>query len=104
MAFQARGNEANPLVPSSPGITWDYWFIVGKDREIRMLGRHDAFPAHEVWVQYPEEPAQLVHSFNPRDSWLSPVYPNVLSLWAGDPYFWASPINTGDVRVKPKRR
>jgi RHS repeat-associated protein len=54
-----NGDEANPLVTASPGITFRFNITVsseGKDGKVSIgvLGQHDGFPAYEIEIARPE--------------------------------------------------
>lgn len=59
VTINTSGNEANPLVPGSPGISYHINITVqsdGADGNVRVgvSGTHDGFPAYEVVVERPE--------------------------------------------------
>lgn len=70
--IHVHGNEANPLVSGSPGITYNYDIKVTQDKDgkvsVGVTGTHDRFPAHVISASRPEKPGSkntVVYSFNP---------------------------------------
>ena len=72
--IQAKGNESNPLVMGSPGITYD--FMIGVQSEgsngnvsVTVNGQHDGFPAYEILIVRPEtgdNTERVVYGHDPR--------------------------------------
>jgi RHS repeat-associated protein len=74
VSIQAKGNESNPLVMGSPGITYD--FMIGVQSEgpkgnvtVTVNGQHDGFPAYEILIVRPEtgdNTERVVYGHDPR--------------------------------------
>src|SRR6185503_14312264 len=74
VSIQAKGNESNPLVLGSPGITYD--FMIGVQSEgpkgnatVTVNGQHDGFPAYEILIVRPEtgdNTERVVYGHDPR--------------------------------------
>ena len=82
MVFQ--GNEANPIVDFSPGITYQFRLWINATNilapVVLMEGEHDGFPAYEVYVDMttiythdPRDSGQKVDSLFPPAEWLVPL-------------------------------
>ncbi|HYG82366.1 MAG TPA: RHS repeat-associated core domain-containing protein, partial [Pyrinomonadaceae bacterium] len=80
VAIRAYGDEPNPLVPGSPGISYDFTIVVrasgpGDSATVAILGEHDGFPGYEIAIVRPEtgnESETIITSHNPDDEWETP--------------------------------
>lgn len=57
--LDVKGDEGNPLVLTSPGITYRFNITVSSEGEtgrasVGVLGQHDGFPAYEIEVIRPD--------------------------------------------------
>ncbi|WP_160036960.1 DUF3238 domain-containing protein [Paenibacillus sp. An7] len=48
--FLCEGDAANPLMPGSPAINYQFYVYVSKAGQIRLEGMHDGFPSYEVYA------------------------------------------------------
>ena len=77
----AQGNEQNPLVPGSPGITFNFTLQITSTGaqnplEIVITGDHDAFPGYEIIVTRPEaenNQPTVIYGFDPREGDTTPI-------------------------------
>lgn len=63
---RVSGNEANPLVPGSPGITFDFKIKISDKGEMCLTGSHDGYPAYEIYIYREGQPPFLLHGHDPR--------------------------------------
>jgi RHS repeat-associated protein len=71
--IQAKGNESNPLVLGSPGVTYDLMIGIKSDGPkgevtVNVSGQHDGFPAYEVLIVRPESGDNAEHLVYGYDS------------------------------------
>jgi hypothetical protein len=71
--LDVKGDEANPLVSGSPGITYRFAITVSSAGEtgiasVGVLGQHDGFPAYEIEVIRPDSggTSTKVHQHDPN--------------------------------------
>ncbi|GAB6991813.1 DUF3238 domain-containing protein [Paenibacillus pini] len=75
-SFQANGDYADftlkaavniPTFNPSPDIDWEYNVRVYKTGKVTVTGKHDAYPAHEVWKKVDSSTPVSLHTYNPKD-------------------------------------
>lgn len=64
----ASGNESNPLVPGSPGITYSFSFAVGSDGSTKLTGAHDGFPGYTVEVTREDGTTETIYEHDPEET------------------------------------
>ncbi|GIU83015.1 MAG: hypothetical protein KatS3mg006_2079 [Pyrinomonadaceae bacterium] len=74
-----EGNESNPLVPMSPGITYRFRITISSEGEngnvkVTVSGEHDGFPAYEIIIERPEsgDVSEEVYRYDPRETGQTP--------------------------------
>ncbi|MGG4034927.1 DUF3238 domain-containing protein [Paenibacillus cisolokensis] len=55
-----------PTFNPSPNIDWEYDFWVYRDGRVRVLGKHDAYPAHEIYKRVDSGTPVTLHQYDPR--------------------------------------
>ena len=68
-----------PTFNPSPNIDWEYDFWVYKDGRVRVLGKHDAYPAHEIWKRVDSGTPVSIHQYDPRNTGYN-VYNGLISF------------------------
>jgi RHS repeat-associated protein len=64
----ASGNESNPLVPGSPGITYNFSLAVGSDGGTKLTGAHDGFPGYTVDVTREDGTTETIYEHDPEET------------------------------------
>jgi RHS repeat-associated protein len=79
VTIHVKGNESNPMVSGSPGITYDMVVTVTSngpngDAVVGVTGSHDGFPGYEVMASRPEAggAGAMVYSYDPRTTGSGP--------------------------------
>lgn len=74
VSITATGNENNPLVKMSPGISYNLNITVASGADgalgVQVNGDHDGFPAYEVLIVRPDtgdNSEHLITDYNPND-------------------------------------
>lgn len=70
-------DAANPFLPGSPAINYEFTLKVTRLGSFRITGKHDGFPAYEVWRKFSDRGAELIYLHDPRDTGesLNSLYP-----------------------------
>ncbi|MCP1311361.1 DUF3238 domain-containing protein [Paenibacillus tyrfis] len=55
-----------PTFNPSPDIDWEYDIRVYRDGRVKVLGKHDAYPAHEIWKRVDSGSPVSIHQYDPR--------------------------------------
>ena len=90
----ADGAAVNPLLwPKFPAIDYSFTFCVAQDGDgqwsVCYCGRHDGFPAYEIYVRIGDGPWTPVHQYNPNDHCETPWSLFGDGEWM---YQWTKPI------------
>lgn len=56
-----------PTFNPSPNIDWEYDIRVFKDGKVTVTGKHDKYPAHEIWKKVDSSAPVSLHTYDPRD-------------------------------------
>jgi hypothetical protein len=66
--MNASGNESNPLVPGSPGITYNFSLAIGADGSTQLTGAHDGFPGYTVDVTREDGTTETIYEHDPEET------------------------------------
>jgi len=81
-----RGNESNPLVAGSPGISYEFMALVSPDgQQIVYAGSRDGFPGYEGYVDSESREATLFQFAPGSESPLS-LFPPMEHIFLGTVY------------------
>ena len=62
------GNESNPLVPGSPGITYSMSLTVNSDGTTQLEGQHDGYPGYTVEVTREDGTTETIYTHDPEET------------------------------------
>ncbi|MGG4343666.1 DUF3238 domain-containing protein [Paenibacillus lautus] len=65
--FKLRAAVNIPTFNPSPDIDWEYSVRVYKDGRVTVTGKHDKYPAHEVWKKVDDNYPLALHRYDPND-------------------------------------
>lgn len=63
----ASCDVGNPMVPS-PNINYEFTIRISRDGSIKVTGKHDGFPAYEIWRKIDTKSSELIYLHDPRDT------------------------------------
>jgi hypothetical protein len=66
VTFRAKSACANPLLPGAPSADYDFRIRVWKGGQVQVVGRHDGYPAYEVYKRI-KNVFTSVYLFDPND-------------------------------------
>lgn len=59
-----RGKSSNPLVGLAPDIDWEYTVTVNKNGTVKVVGKHDGYPCHEIYKRVDSNAPVTLHTLN----------------------------------------
>ncbi|CAI6081965.1 hypothetical protein PAECIP112173_03385 [Paenibacillus sp. JJ-100] len=65
-SFSLRASAANPLNSDAPPIDWEYSVTVTSQGKVTVKGRHDGYPAHEIYKRVDKGTPIRMYSHDPR--------------------------------------
>ncbi|WP_312855541.1 DUF3238 domain-containing protein [Litoribacterium kuwaitense] len=67
-SFYLRGHAGNPLNTDAPAIDWEYTVDVNSSGIVTLDGRHDGYPAHEIYKRLDNGAPVELYRHDPRVS------------------------------------
>ncbi|MFD2115129.1 DUF3238 domain-containing protein [Paenibacillus yanchengensis] len=65
-SFKLRGSAGNPLLSFADPIDWEYTVTVTNQGKVTVVGKHDGFPAHEIWKRVDNGTPVNIYKHDPR--------------------------------------
>ena len=65
--FRLRASVNIPTFNPSPAIDWEYNVRVHRNGTVSVTGKHDKYPAHEIWKKVDYSTPVDLHKYDPRD-------------------------------------
>ncbi|NKI20381.1 DUF3238 domain-containing protein [Paenibacillus dendritiformis] len=65
-SFSIQGSAANPLNPDASPLDWEYDVTVDHTGKVTVKGRHDGFPAHEIYKRADKGNPVTIYTHDPR--------------------------------------
>ncbi|PDO09210.1 MAG: hypothetical protein BLM47_13800 [Candidatus Reconcilbacillus cellulovorans] len=70
--FRLIADVANPPEPIAPAINWDFTFTVNSSGRTSVVGKHDGYPAYEIYRRLNSDSPYAIYFHDPRQTGETP--------------------------------